>query len=124
MMLGELLAAHTGEHDFDRDEKLQKADKYLNDAIAAAGAAPKPNPVVTDAEWDVAKKQMIGEGHNGLGMVAMDRKNYDAAIKEFQTAFTTIRSPPTRSASLRPMSAAARCAPETAPAGSPRSSPK
>ena len=88
MMLGELLAAHTGEHDFDRDEKLKNAEKYLNDAITAAGTAPKPNPVVSDAAWDAAKKQIIAEGHNGLGMVALDRKDYDGAIKEFQTAYS------------------------------------
>ena len=93
MLIGELLATHTGEHDFDRDEKLQKAEKYLNDSIAAAGAAPKPNPAVPDAEWDTAKKQMVAEAHNGLGIVALDRKNYDAAMKEFDTAFTNDPQP-------------------------------
>jgi tetratricopeptide (TPR) repeat protein len=88
MLLGSLLVTHTGEHDFDRDEKLKNAEKYLNDSIAAAGAAPKPNPQLTDAEWETAKKQMIGEGHNGLGMLALNRKNYDDAVKEFQTAYS------------------------------------
>jgi tetratricopeptide (TPR) repeat protein len=93
MMLGELLAAHTGEHDFDRDEKLQKAEKYLNDSIVAVGTATKPNPALPDAEWDNAKKQMVAEAHNGLGLVALDRKNYDAAMKEFETAFTNDPQP-------------------------------
>lgn len=86
MLLGELLAAHIGEHDFDRDDKLTRAEKYLNDSIAAVSAAAKPNATLPDAQWEEIKKAAIAEGHNALGVLALDRKNYDAAIKEFQTA--------------------------------------
>lgn len=86
MLLGELLAAHIGEHDFDRDDKLTRAEKYLNDSIAAVTAAAKPNATLPDAQWEEIKKAAIAEGHNALGVLALDRKNYDAAIKEFQTA--------------------------------------
>jgi tetratricopeptide (TPR) repeat protein len=86
MLLGELLAAHIGEHDFDRDDKLTRAEKYLNDSIAAVSAAAKPNATLPDAQWEEIKKAAVAEGHNALGVLALDRKNYDAAIKEFQTA--------------------------------------
>ena len=86
LLLGELIAGHIGEHDFDRDEKLTRAEKYLNDSIAAITAATKPNPSLPDAQWEEIKKASIAEGHNGLGVLALTRKNYDAAIKEFQTA--------------------------------------
>jgi len=86
MLLGELLAAHIGEHDFDRDDKLTRAEKYLNDSIAAVTAAAKPNATLPDAQWEEIKKAAVAEGHNALGVLALDRKNYDAAIKEFQTA--------------------------------------
>jgi tetratricopeptide (TPR) repeat protein len=89
MLLGELLAAHIGEHDFDRDDKLTRAEKYLNDSIAAVTAAAKPNASLPDAQWEEIKKAAIAEGHNALGVLALDRKNYDAAIKEFQTAIAS-----------------------------------
>jgi len=43
-MLAESIVQTTREHDLDRDEKLAKADKYANDAIASVSAAAKPNP--------------------------------------------------------------------------------
>jgi tetratricopeptide (TPR) repeat protein len=86
MLLGNVLAAHTGEHDFDRDEKLAKAEKCLNSSIAEINTAAKPSSQVSDQDWDATKKQMIAEAHNGLGLVALDKKNYENAVKEFQTA--------------------------------------
>jgi tetratricopeptide (TPR) repeat protein len=86
MLIGNLLAAHTGEHDFDRDEKLAKAEKCLNESIAGVNSAAKPSSQIADADWEALKKQTVAEAHNGLGLVALDKKNYENAIKEFQTA--------------------------------------
>ncbi|HLK67688.1 MAG TPA: tetratricopeptide repeat protein [Bryobacteraceae bacterium] len=86
LMLGEILATTTRENDLDKEEKLSKADKYLNDTIENLKTAPKPNPQITDAQWDDAKKQLSAEAHNDLGMMALTRKKYDAAITEFKTA--------------------------------------
>jgi tetratricopeptide (TPR) repeat protein len=85
-MLGEILATHTRENDLDKEEKLSKAEKYLNGTIENLKTAPKPNPQIQDQQWEEAKKQLVAEAHNDLGLVALDRKKYDVAITEFKTA--------------------------------------
>lgn len=86
LMLGEILATHTRENDLDKEEKLSKAEKHLNATIENLKTAAKPNPQLTDQQWDDAKKQVVAEAHNNLGLVAMDRKKYDVAITEFKIA--------------------------------------
>jgi tetratricopeptide (TPR) repeat protein len=84
LMLAELLAQGTRENDLDKEDKLSKADKYANDSIATLNAASKPNSQMTDQQWDDAKKDMIAEAHDALGMSALLRKKYDLAINEFK----------------------------------------
>jgi tetratricopeptide (TPR) repeat protein len=86
LLLGQALAQRTRENDLDKEEKLTKADKLLNGTLENIRTAAKPNPALTDQQWDDAKKFISAEAHNGLGMVAMVRKKYDVAINEFQTA--------------------------------------
>jgi tetratricopeptide (TPR) repeat protein len=93
LMIGELLASKTRENDLDKEEKLSKADKMLNGAIANVNAAQKPNPQLSDAQWEEGKKYVIAQAHNGLGMVALVRKKYDAAATEFKTAAETDPQP-------------------------------
>lgn len=86
LMLGEILATHTRENDLDKEEKLSKAEKYLNGTIETLKTTPKPNPQATDQQWEDGKKQLTAQAHNDLGLVALDRKKYDVAITEFKTA--------------------------------------
>jgi len=86
MMVGEIIVKGTREHDLDREEKLTKADKYFNDAIAGVKAATKPNPQITDEQWAEIQKQVQAEAHNGIGMGELTRKKYDVAIAEFKSA--------------------------------------
>jgi len=86
LMVAELINRGTRDHDLDKEEKLSRADKYANDSIASINAAEKPNPQITDQQWDEAKKDMIAQAHDALGMSALTRKNYDAAVTEFKTA--------------------------------------
>ena len=86
LMLAELIAQTTRENDLDKEDKLTKADKYANDAINTLNTAPKPNPQMTDQQWEDVKKDMIAEAHDSLGMSALLRKKYDAAISEFKTS--------------------------------------
>jgi len=86
LMMGEILAQVTRENDLDREEKLTKADKYLNDTIDNVKTTAKPNPQLTDQQWEEGKKYVTAEAHNGLGLVALTRKKYDVAIAEFKTA--------------------------------------
>jgi len=86
LALGEILVSHTRENDLDREEKLTKATKYLNDTIDSLKTVAKPNPSVTDAQWEEAKKSYSAEAHNYLGMAALTRKKYDMAATEFKAA--------------------------------------
>ena len=86
LLLGELIVHDTRENDLDREDKLGKAEKYFNAAIAAIKASPKPNPQITDEQWADAQSQVMGEAHNGIGMANLTRKKYDAAITAFKAA--------------------------------------
>lgn len=86
LILANEYARGTHSTDFDKEDKLKKAEKYANDTIANVADAPKPNPSMTDAQWDGAKKDIAASAHEALGLVAMDRKNNAAALAEFKTA--------------------------------------
>ncbi len=86
LLLGELLASRTRENDLDKEEKLSKAEKYLTGTIDTLKTAPKPNPQLSDQQWEDGKKWVTAQAHNDLGLVALTRKKYDVAITEFKTA--------------------------------------
>jgi len=86
LMLGDLLSSRTRENDLDREEKFAKATKYLNDTIDNMKTAPKPNPQITDQQWEAGKKQIAAQVHNDFGLMALTRKKYDDAVTEFKTA--------------------------------------
>lgn len=85
-MLGGLIVQQMHEHDLDRDEKLASAEKYFNMTIEGLKTAVKPNPQLPDDQWQDIKTYHIAEAHNGLGMVALQRKNNDGAMAEFKSA--------------------------------------
>jgi len=93
LSLGEILATKTRENDLDREEKFTKATKYLNDTMEQLKTAPKPNPQITDAQWEEGKKAYTAEAHNDLGLMALTRKKYDVAITEFKSAVDTNPEP-------------------------------
>lgn len=84
---------NTKEFDLDKDQKLNKSDKYANDAIEALKTAAPPNPQMTDAQWQESKKQMTAEAYADLGASAALRKKFDAAVTNYKTAADTDPSP-------------------------------
>jgi tetratricopeptide (TPR) repeat protein len=93
LQLGELIVNHTQENDLDKEEKLAKAEKLLNQSIENTKLAPKPNPNITDAQWEGFKKQSMGEAQSDLGRSAMLRKKYDDAAAAYKTASETDPQP-------------------------------
>lgn len=89
LLLASEYARTTKDTDFDKDDKLKKADKYANDAVALIKAAPKPNPGLADADWEAAKKDMSASAYEILGQSAMVRKKPDVALTQFQAAVDT-----------------------------------
>ena len=55
--------------------------------------AAKPNPQIPDQQWEDAKKDLMAEAHNALGLAALVRKKYDVAIAEFKTAADSAAHP-------------------------------
>lgn len=86
IMLAELITQGTRENDLDKAEKLKQSQQYANDAIADVKDATKPNPQITDAQWDEFKKSIVARAHNAIGMGALVNKKYDDAATEFKTA--------------------------------------
>jgi tetratricopeptide (TPR) repeat protein len=93
LFMAKSIAQKTGDLDLDKDQKLAQAEKYAKDAMQLAQAAPKPNPQITDAQWDAVKKDDVADGHLALALVARARKKYDVAETEMQTSFDTASQP-------------------------------
>jgi tetratricopeptide (TPR) repeat protein len=93
LMIAAETAQGTREFDIDKEEKLGRATKLVSDAMALIPDAPKPNDQVTDQQWAELKKDDMARGHMALGLVAMARKNYPEAVKEFQTAVESAANP-------------------------------
>jgi len=93
LMLANGIAVKTREFDLDKEEKLQRAEKYAHQAIPAINAAQKPRPDVTDEQWEGVKKEYLAQAHEALGLVAMVRKKYDVAVTEFKASVDAGPSP-------------------------------
>ncbi|MBZ5604185.1 MAG: hypothetical protein LAO79_17940 [Acidobacteriia bacterium] len=87
------LAKGTRDNDLDKEEKLAKSEKMSHDAIEAIDAAQKPNPQVTDDQWNGYKKDLKSQAHENLGLAALARKKYDVAITEFKTSVDEAATP-------------------------------
>jgi tetratricopeptide (TPR) repeat protein len=86
LVLARAIAIKTGEFDLDREEKLTKVEKYAGTAIEMLKTMQKPNPALPDAQWEAAKADLTGQGHEALGLDQMVRKDYNKAIVEFKAA--------------------------------------
>jgi tetratricopeptide (TPR) repeat protein len=93
LMLAELTAQRTREHDLDKEEKLSKAEKYAKGAQDLIKTAEKPNPSITDEQWEAGRKDMSAQALQALGLVAMVRKKYDDAATQFKAALDSSSQP-------------------------------
>lgn len=93
LILASGIAQRTKEFDLDKEDKLSRAEKLANEASVGIKDLPKPNPNLTDEQWEGVKKDDIARAHTALGLVAMVRKKYDVAITEFKTSVDTAATP-------------------------------
>jgi tetratricopeptide (TPR) repeat protein len=93
LMLAAETARTTREFDLDKEEKLAKSEKFAKDGMALVPTAAKPNPQLTDEQWEALKKDDLARGHEALGLIALARKKYDVAAGEFKTATETASQP-------------------------------
>ncbi len=87
------LAQRTKEFDLDREEKLGRSEKMAKTAIEMIPTAPKPNPGIPDEQWEVAKKDFLGQAHEAMGMAALVRKKYDVCASELALALENAQQP-------------------------------
>jgi tetratricopeptide (TPR) repeat protein len=89
------LAQITKEFDLDKDEKVKRATKLANDAIATVNQTPKPNPKLSDEQWTGIKKDLVAQAHETLGVIAGIDKHWDASVTEFKMAVDDAANPET-----------------------------
>jgi tetratricopeptide (TPR) repeat protein len=87
------LAQITKEFDLDKDEKVKRAKKLAEDAITAVNAAAKPNPKLTDDQWNGIKKDLAAQAHETLGVIASIDKHWDVTITELKMAIDDAANP-------------------------------
>jgi tetratricopeptide (TPR) repeat protein len=93
LMMASGIAQRTREFDLDKDEKLARVDKLTKDAESKIATLVKPNPAITDEQWEGAKKDFQAQVHEARGMAATVRKKYDVAIPEFTKAIEVAAQP-------------------------------
>lgn len=89
VMIAAALATTTKEFDFDKEEKLGRADKLAKESIGILSAAPKFNPGIPDDQWELIKKDYISEAYAAMGLSATIRKNWPEAITQFKKSLET-----------------------------------
>lgn len=92
LSLSTVTAASTREFDLDKDQKLNQAEKWANGALQALKTATRP-VFIQEEKWPEAKKFYLSSCHQALGLIAIDRKKFDVASAEFQTAFDITPEP-------------------------------
>jgi tetratricopeptide (TPR) repeat protein len=93
LLLSQGIARKVRDNDLDKDERLNQAEKYANQALASISSAQKMNAQMTDEQWADAKKDLTADAHQALGMVAMGRKKYDVAVTEYKAAVDGAHTP-------------------------------
>lgn len=93
LVAGEL-AQHTGKYDLDKETKLGKAEKDVNQALELIPALPKPpNVKISDADFATFKKDKTSEAHRDLGLIATARQKWDVSVSEFKLAVDGASAP-------------------------------
>ncbi len=84
LILSRGYASRTKEFDFDKEEKLGKADKYSKSALELLKTAPKIRPDISDEQWEAQRKLWVSEAYESLGLSAGVRKKYDDAAAAYK----------------------------------------
>jgi tetratricopeptide (TPR) repeat protein len=93
LLLAGAMAQRTREHDLDKEEKLGTVEKYVKQADELVKTAPKPNPNLTDEQWEMLKKNFTSQGLEALGLAALARNQYDKAADQFKQAMELDATP-------------------------------
>lgn len=93
LMLSRVIAVRVRENDLDKEEKLTTAEKYANQALEALKTAPRPNPSISDAQWEMGKLDLSAQAYEAFAIIALARNENDVAIEQFKKALATSPAP-------------------------------
>jgi len=94
LILARGYAGRTKEFDFDKEEKLTKADKYSKSALELLKTAPKIRPDIADDQWEAQRKLWVSEAYESLGLAAGVRKKYDDAVAAYKSGLEVVPGNP------------------------------
>lgn len=94
LILARGYALRTKEFDFDKEEKLTKADKYSKGALELLKTAPKIRPDIADDQWEAQRKLWVSEAYESLGLAAGVRKKYDDAVAAYKSGLEVVPGNP------------------------------
>ena len=84
--LADILVKHTRENDLDKEDKLARAEKYINEALEDIKTWEKPSAQIQDSAWELNKKYTKAQAEDVMGLAAMDRKKFDQAVTYLKAA--------------------------------------
>jgi|WetSurMetagenome_2_1015567.scaffolds.fasta_scaffold98649_3 tetratricopeptide (TPR) repeat protein len=93
LLLSRVIAFRVRENDLDKEEKLTTSEKYANQALEVLKTAPRPNPSITDAQWEQGKQDLTAQAYEAFALIALARKQNDVAIGQFKKALATTTVP-------------------------------
>tara|TARA_Y100000588_G_C14268048_1_gene930915 strand:+ start:1424 stop:2236 length:813 start_codon:yes stop_codon:yes gene_type:complete len=85
-ILAYAIGTRTKEFDFDKEEKLTKAEDFARRALRVIPTMEKPNPDMLDEDWLKLTNNLTSNAHDALGLSAFLRKDYAAAEQAFKTS--------------------------------------
>jgi tetratricopeptide (TPR) repeat protein len=93
LLLADIYARTSKPTDLDLNDKVAKAEKYANEALADLEKAQKPKADLPDADWQAAKTGQEAQAYLALGFSAVLRKKYDDAKTNFNKSISMYPDP-------------------------------
>jgi tetratricopeptide (TPR) repeat protein len=93
LMLSRVIGVRVRENDLDKEEKLTTAEKYASQALEVLKTAPRPNPGISDAQWEMGKQDLSAQAYEAFAIIALARNKTDVAIEQFKKALAATPAP-------------------------------
>lgn len=84
-LLAWVLPRRVGDNQLDREQKLQKTERYSKRAMELLQAMTKP-VALTEEQFQQARNEKLSMCHSGLGLVFFHRQKYPESVTEFEQA--------------------------------------
>ena len=83
-ILAYAIPTRTKEFDFDKEEKLTKAEGFARRALHVIPTMEKTNPELPDEEWISLRNDLVASSQDALGLIAFLRGDYEAAEQAYR----------------------------------------